>query len=95
LDCAGAVQRKEADAFVANDLEGRYVLDRLGLGPYFKMAERPLSTRGVHAIVSRENARASDLIGSLNRGLKQMKQTDAYAAIVRKHLMQLWAGKTP
>jgi ABC-type amino acid transport substrate-binding protein len=93
LDCASAVQRREADAFVANDLEGRYVLDRLGLAQQFKMAERPLGTRGVHAIVSREHARASELIDQLNRGLKELKGSDAYAAIVREHLMRLWGAK--
>jgi ABC-type amino acid transport substrate-binding protein len=93
LDCASTVQRREADAFVASDLEGRYVLDRLGLAQQFKMAERPLGTRGVHAIVSREHARASELIGELNRGLKQLKGSDAYAAIVREHLMRLWGAK--
>lgn len=43
LDCVSAVQKREADAFVANDLEGRYVLARLGLAQNFKMAEPCLS----------------------------------------------------
>ena len=43
--------------------------------------------RGVHAIVSRRHARASELIDGVNLGLKQMKQSDAYGAIVRQHLM--------
>jgi hypothetical protein len=93
LDCISVVQKREADAFVANDLEGRYVLGRLGLGALFRMAERPLGTRGVHAIVSRDHAQASELIGAVNRGLKQLKQSDAYAAIVRRHLMRLWETK--
>jgi hypothetical protein len=70
------------------------VLDRLGLAQQFKMAERPLGTRGVHAIVSKEHAQASELIAAVNRGLKLLKQTDAYAAIVRRHLMRLWETKT-
>jgi TRAP-type uncharacterized transport system substrate-binding protein len=90
LDCVSLVQRRDADAFVANDLEGRYVLSRLGLTQMFKMAERPLGTRGVHAIVARDHAQGSELIGAVNRGLKQLKQTEAYAAIVRQHLMRLW-----
>jgi polar amino acid transport system substrate-binding protein len=93
LDCVSAVQKLEADAFVANDLEGRYVLARLGLAQSFRMAERPLGTRGVHAIVSKQNSQASELIEAVNRGLKQLKQTDSYAAIVRRHLMQLWDAK--
>ena len=94
LDCVSAVQKLEADAFLANDLEGRYVLQRLGLAQNFKMAERPLGTRGIHAVALRENAQASELINAVNRGLRQLKQTDAYGAIVRSHLMRLWDIKT-
>jgi polar amino acid transport system substrate-binding protein len=90
LDCASAVQKLEADAFVANDLEGRHVLERLGLAQHFKMAERPLGTRGIHAVVAREHAQAFELINAVNRGVRQLKQTDVYAAIVRRHLMRLW-----
>ena len=93
-DCVSAVQKLEADAFLANDLEGRYVLQRLGLTQHFKMAERPLGTRGIHAIALKENPQAQELIQSVNNGLKQLKQTDAYGAIVRKHLMRLWDIKS-
>ena len=90
--CASAVQTQEADAFVASDLEGRYVLDRLGLSRDFRMLERPLGIRGVHVVASRERVQASELISAVNRGLKELKETDAYAAIVRSHLMRLWNG---
>ena len=88
------VQTLEADAFVASDLEGRFVLDRLGLSRDFRMLERPLGIRGVHVVASREHVQASELISAVNRGLKELKQTDAYAAIVRNHLMRLWNGNT-
>jgi len=93
LDCVSSVQRHEADAFVATDLEGQFVLGRLGLGQMFKMAVRPLGTRGVHAIVSRENAQGFELIGTVNRGLKELKRTEAYAAIVRQHLLRVWDSR--
>jgi ABC-type amino acid transport substrate-binding protein len=92
LDCASAVQTQEADAFVASDLEGRYVLDRLGLSRDFRMLERPLGIRGVHVVAAREHVQSAELISAVNRGLKQLKETDAYAAIVRTHLMRLWNG---
>jgi ABC-type amino acid transport substrate-binding protein len=92
LDCASAVQTQEADAFVASDLEGRFVLDRLGLSRDFRMLERPLGIRGVHVVAARERVQASELISAVNRGLKELKETDAYAAIVRSHLMRLWNG---
>lgn len=94
LDCIAAVQGRAAQAFVATDLEGRYLLSRLGLTQVFTMQARPLATRGVHAVVAREHARGPALISALNRGLKQLKQSDAYAAVVQKHLMRLWDGST-
>jgi hypothetical protein len=92
-DCVSTVQSSEADAFVANDLEGRYVLQRLGLAQQFRMAERPLGTRGIHAIALRDNTQAMELMQTVNRGLRQLKQSDAYGAIVREHLMRLWDAK--
>jgi uncharacterized protein len=93
LDCVSAVQTQEADAFVASDLEGRYVLDRLGLSGHFRMAERQLGIRGVHAVASREHAHASELIAAVNRGLKELKASGAYATIVRSHLTRLWNAR--
>jgi ABC-type amino acid transport substrate-binding protein len=90
VDCISAVQQHEADAFVANDLEAQFVLARLGLSAYFKMLQRPLGTRGVHAIVLKDHAQASELIDTVNSGLRRLKVSDAYAAIVQQHLMRLW-----
>jgi TRAP-type uncharacterized transport system substrate-binding protein len=90
LDCVSAVQQHEADAFVANDLEAQYLLGRLGLSALFNMLERSLGTRGVHAIVSKDHARAFELIDAVNSGLRRLRESDAYAAIVRRHLMRLW-----
>jgi ABC-type amino acid transport substrate-binding protein len=90
LGCVSAVQQHEADAFVANDLEAQYMLGRLGLSALFKMLERPLGTRGVHAIVSRDHAQAFELIDAVNSGLRRLRESEAYAAIVRRHLMRLW-----
>jgi TRAP-type uncharacterized transport system substrate-binding protein len=90
LDCISLAQQREADAFVATDLEGRYALGQLGLSQLFKMMERPLGTRGVHVIVPKEHAQAVELINAVNQGLKQLKQSDAYSTIIRQHLMKLW-----
>jgi hypothetical protein len=87
LDCVVAVQAHDADAFAAIDLEGTHLLRKLGLAPYFTMHPRPLATRGVHAVIWRENPRAAEILGSLNAGLKQLKQGGAYASLVQKHLM--------
>jgi hypothetical protein len=87
LDCVAAVQAHDADAFAATDLEGAYLLRRLGLTPYFVMQARPLATRGLHAVVSRGHARGAELVKALNQGLKRLKGGDAYSAIIQKHLV--------
>jgi uncharacterized protein len=90
LDCIILAQQREADAFVASDLEGRYTLGQLGLSQLFKMMERPLGTRGVHVIVPKDHAQAEELVNAVNQGLKQLKQSDAYSTIIRQHLIKLW-----
>lgn len=90
LDCISLAQQREADAFVASDLEGRYALGQLGLSQLFKMMERPLGTRGVHVIVPRDHPQAEELVNAVNQGLKQLKQSDAYSTIIRQHLIKLW-----
>jgi Bacterial extracellular solute-binding proteins, family 3 len=90
LDCIVAVQGSKADAFAATDLEGRHLLGRLGLQELFAMGERPLATLSLHAVVSSEHPRGPELLDALNRGLEQLRQSKAYAAIVQKHLMGRW-----
>lgn len=87
LDCVVAVQAHDADAFAAIDLEGMHLLRKLGLAPYFAMHPRPLTTRGVHAVIWRDHPRAAEILGALNAGLKQLKQGGAYASLVQQHLM--------
>lgn len=94
LDCVAAVQAHDADTFVATDLEGTYLLRRLGLTPYFVMQPRPLATTAVHAVVWREHARGADLINALNQGLKRLKESNAYSAIVQKHLIAAASAAT-
>jgi ABC-type amino acid transport substrate-binding protein len=93
IDCISLAQQRDADAFVASDLEGRYALGQLGLSQLFKMMERPLGTRGVHVIVPKDRPQTEELINAVNVGLKQLKQTDGYSSIIRQHLMKLWNAR--
>ena len=90
LDCVVAVQGRKADALAATDLEGRNLLERVGLKELLAMKERPLATLSLHAVVSSEHARRAELLTTLNHGIEQLKQSGAYTAIVQKHLMRLW-----
>jgi len=90
IDCLSLVQQHEADALVASDIEGRYVLGQLGLQQMFRMWERPLATRGVHVVVPADRPQAQDLVAAVNEGLRRLKENDAWAGIVRARLMKLW-----
>jgi hypothetical protein len=92
LDCVAAVQASDADTFVATDLEGTYLLRRLGLTPYFTVLPRPLATGSIHAVAFRDHARGPELIAALNIGLKKLKEGDAYASIVQRHLIAAASG---
>ena len=90
LDCVGLVQRKEADAFVATDLEGQNVLKRLGLSKLFTMAERPLGTRTIHAAVWKSHPQAAELLDKVNKAIRQIKDNGAHASLVNRYLMSIW-----
>jgi ABC-type amino acid transport substrate-binding protein len=91
LDCVSAVQTREADAFVALDIEGRHVLRQIGLQPMFRMLERPLATRGIHAVVPKAHPRAAELIARIDAGLQSFRNSEAYTSTLREHLLPLWS----
>jgi hypothetical protein len=95
LDCVAAVQAHDADALVTTDLEGTYLLRRLGLTQFYTMHARPLATRGLHAVVARDHARGSELIATINDGLRRLKGGVAYSTIVQQHLAAAAAPPTP
>jgi hypothetical protein len=93
MECLGAVQAGDADAFVANDLEGRHLLGQLGLTPLFRMAEPPLATRGIHVAVGSARPNANELVKRINDGLAKLKQSDAYSALISRHLVSVWSDQ--
>jgi hypothetical protein len=95
LDCVAAVQAHDADALVTTDLEGTYLLRRLGLTQFYTMHARPLATRGLHAVVARDHPRGSELIATINDGLRRLKGGTAYSAIVQRHLVAAAAPPPP
>ena len=93
--CAGRVQRGEADAFAANELSGRFLLRRLGVDGDFRMLEQPIDTQSMHGRVLRARSGSDALVGQINDGLKRIKQSDVYGAVVRNHVMAIWGGARP
>ena len=79
---------------MASDLEGRYVLDRLGLVAGFQDAGAPRCGSAASTwLPPGSTSRPSELISAVNRRL-EAAQADVTPtlAIVRTHLMRLWNG---
>jgi polar amino acid transport system substrate-binding protein len=92
IDCLSMVERGEADALVGSEPETRFIIERLGLSEGFKMAERPLATRGVHIVIGKGQPDADALLTKINAGIGALKQSGDYAAIVAKHLPSFMPG---
>jgi polar amino acid transport system substrate-binding protein len=86
IDCLSMVERGEADALVGSEAESRFAIGRLGLSESFRMAERPLSTRGIHIILTKNRPGAEELLQKLNEAIAELKKSGDYSAIIARHL---------
>lgn len=98
IDCVAAVERREADALIATEPEGRFVIEKLKLSDVLQMVDRPVATLGLHAAISRDNPRREELLLGVNRALASFKSSPRYSAVMTSHLAELTGGarkKTP
>ncbi len=90
IDCFGLVEKREADAVLVNELEGHFVVERLGLSQVFQVTPRAVANHSVVAVVAKTNPKAEEFIRAINAGIAQLKQGEQYAQIVGKSLSELW-----
>jgi ABC-type amino acid transport substrate-binding protein len=89
IDCFAAVDRREADAAISIEPEGRFVIERLKLSQTLQISQRPGVTTGLHAVVAKDNPRQAQLIKSINEAIAKFRSSDRYAAIMASHLADL------
>ena len=89
IDCLTRVERREADAVLTNELEGKDVIAKLGLSDIFTMSEMPVSVQDIHIVIGKHVANAEKLAAALDEGFNRLKSDGAYAQIVAKHLSSL------
>jgi polar amino acid transport system substrate-binding protein len=89
IDCLGMLERKEADALLVNEIEGRFTLARLGLTNTLRMAESPVATRGVHIAMAKDQPEAEVMLAKLNEAIAQLRKSGRYGEIVARHLVEL------
>jgi hypothetical protein len=54
-----------------------------------RMAFRPLATRGIHALVAKDNPKLEELLRTINLGLATLKQRDDYVDVIGRHVFGL------
>ncbi|WP_088348855.1 MULTISPECIES: transporter substrate-binding domain-containing protein [Rhodomicrobium] len=92
IDCLSMVERGEADALAGSEPETRFMIERLGLSAGFKMADRPLASRGIHIVIAKAQREADALLAKINAAIAVLKQSSEYAAIVNRHLAAFMPG---
>jgi phosphonate transport system substrate-binding protein len=80
IDCLAAVGRHDADALIALEPEARLALERLQLSQFFKVSQYGV-TSGLHAVVSNDNPRQTQLLQTVNEALAKFKSSGAYSAV--------------
>lgn len=86
IDCLNKVQNGEADALVGNEAESRFAINRLGLIDAFKIAERPIATKGIHIVIPKNQSGADAQLAELNQAIAEFKKNGDYMRIVGKYL---------
>lgn len=81
-DCLGAVGRHEADAVIALEPEARLTLEKLKLSQFFRISQVPGVTSGLHAVISNDNPRQTQLLQTINEAVGKFRSSGAYAAVM-------------
>ena len=89
IDCLTLVGRGDADALLANELEGKRVIADLGLSQAFRVVENAGFAQQVRIIVAKSAPNAEGLLNALNQGIAKLKADAAYQEIVMRHLVPL------
>lgn len=93
-DCFKMVSARDADIVMASEIEGRTALAASGLASEIEMAERPLATESLAAVVAKTHPSAEAVVARINDALVKVKANGGYYSLVDKHLVALW-GKAP
>lgn len=88
--CFELLTKGEVDAVTVNVFLGANTIDEMGLRGKVVPLERPLSSEGLHVIISKTHWRGTTFLYRLNAGLAALKASDRYNEIVARHLAVFW-----
>jgi polar amino acid transport system substrate-binding protein len=92
-ECFMRLVSGSADAVAMNEFTGRVTLKDMRLTDAVELQlSRPLAIEGLHAVAHVSNPRAEEMIGALNDGLEQMRESGEYLKVIDTHMSSIWAG---
>jgi ABC-type amino acid transport substrate-binding protein len=89
VDCLAAVGRNEADALIALEPEARFTIEKLKLSQFFRISLAPSIKSGLHAVVSNDNLRQTQLLQTINEALAKFRSSEAHSAVTASPLTEL------
>ncbi len=81
----------EVDAVAVDEFTGWRTLAEMGLLEQVAPLPRPVSTRSLHAVISKSHWRGTTHLYRINAGLQALQESGAYQEIVGRHLARFWA----
>ncbi|MFW2542181.1 transporter substrate-binding domain-containing protein [Primorskyibacter sp. 2E107] len=88
--CFRKLQNGDVDAVSLNVFLGAQVIKEMGLQGQVVPLDRPVSSLGMHMIISKRHWRGTTFLYRFNAGLAKLKESDRYNEIVSKHLGIFW-----
>ncbi|WP_425098815.1 ABC transporter substrate-binding protein [Tropicibacter sp. S64] len=88
--CFNMLMAGEVDAVSLNVFLGAQVIKEMGLQGQVVPLDRPVSSLGMHMIISKRHWRGTTFLYRFNAGLAKLKESDRYNEIVSKHLGIFW-----
>lgn len=89
-DCFDLLMRGEVDAVTVNVFTGAQAIDEMGLKGQAIPLEKPLSSEGLHVVISKTHWRGTTHLYRINAGLRALRESDRYEEIVARHLGVFW-----
>ncbi len=91
-ECFELVAAGRADAVAVNEFTGRSVMREHGFEAQFSEMPQPLAVLGLHVVVHKSHPRAAELLDMFDTGLRGIRDSGRYQAILDDHLTRFWRG---
>ena len=89
IDCVAALDRHEADALIALEPEGRFVIEKLKLTQSLQLSQRIETPMGLHVLVEKANPRQAILLQTINEALSKFRASSGYSQVMASHISDL------